>query len=43
MRDENGGIAIEDSVGLKPKMYSVLIKNSKNEIVKGIYICIYTK
>ena len=43
MRDENGGIPIEDSVGLKPKMYSVLIKNSKNEIVKGIYICIYTK
>ena len=43
MRDENGGIAIEDFVGLKPRMYSVLIKNSKNEIVKGIYICMYTK
>ena len=29
MKDETGGVAIEEFVGLKPKMYSFLVDNNK--------------
>ena len=29
MKDEVGGIALKEFVGLKPKMYSILVRNSK--------------
>ena len=35
MKDETGGVAIDGLVGLKPKMYSFLVDNSKHEEVKG--------
>ena len=31
MKDETGGVAIEEYVGLKPKMYSFLVDNIKKE------------
>ena len=31
MKDEIGGVAIEEFVGLKPKMYSFLIDNSEHK------------
>ena len=31
MNDETGGVAIEEFVGLKPKMYSFLIDNGENK------------
>ena len=31
MKDETGGDAIEEYVGLKPKMYSFLVDNIKKE------------
>ena len=31
MKDETGGVAIEEYVGLKPKMYSLLIDNIKTQ------------
>ena len=31
MKDETGGAAIEEYVGLKPKMYSFLVDNIKKE------------
>ena len=31
MKDETGGAAIEEFVGLKPKMYSFLVDNSEHE------------
>ena len=36
MKDENGGIAIEDFVGLKPKMYLVLVDNSEHKTAEGM-------
>ena len=36
MKDETGGIAFEESVGLKPKMYSLLIDNSEHEKAKRV-------
>ena len=37
MKDETAGVAIEEFVGLKPKMYSDLVDdNSQHEKVKGI-------
>ena len=30
MKDETGGVAIEEFVGLKPKMYSFLVGNSEH-------------
>ena len=31
MKDETGGVAIEEFVGLKPKMYSFLVDNSHHK------------
>ena len=31
MKDETGGVAIEEFVGLKPKMYSFLVGNSEHK------------
>ena len=36
MKVETGGIAIEESVGFKPKMYSFVIDNSENKNVKCV-------
>ena len=37
MKDEIGGLAIEEFVGLKPKMYSFLVDdNSEHEKTKGL-------
>ena len=33
MKDETGGVAIEEYVGLKPKMYSFLVDNIKKQKV----------
>ena len=35
MKDEIGGVAIEEFVGLKPKMYSFLIDNSEHKKQKA--------
>ena len=31
MKDETGGVAIEEFIGLKPEMYSFLIENNKHK------------
>ena len=36
MKDETGGVAIEEFVGLKPKMYSFLVDNSEHKEAKGV-------
>ena len=37
MKDETAGIALEEFVGLKPKMYSYLVyDNTKDEKVKSV-------
>ena len=36
MKDETGGVAIEEFVGLKPKMYSFLLDNSEHRKAKGV-------
>ena len=36
MKDETGGVAIEEFVGLKPKMYSFLVDNSEHNKAKGV-------
>ena len=36
MKDQTGGDAIEEFVGLKPKMYSFLVENSKHKKAKGV-------
>ena len=36
MKDKTGGVAIEEFVGLKPKMYSFLVHNSEHEKAKGV-------
>ena len=36
MKDEAGGVAIEEFVGLKPKMYSFLVENSQHKKAKGV-------
>ena len=35
MKDETGGIALEDIVGLKPMMYSFLVNGSSKHINKS--------
>ena len=35
MKDETGGVAIEEFVGLKPKMYSFLVDNSEHKKPKA--------
>ena len=36
MKDETGGVATEKFVGLKLKMYSFLVDNSKHKKAKGV-------
>ena len=36
MKDETGGVVIEEVVGLKPKMYSFLVENSEHKKAKGM-------
>ena len=36
MKDETGGVATEKFVGLKLKMYSFLVDNSKHKKAKGM-------
>ena len=36
MKDDTGGVAIEEFVGLKPKMYSFLLDNSEHKKTKGV-------
>ena len=37
MKDETGGVVIEEFVGWKPKMYSFLVDdNSEHEKAKGV-------
>ena len=36
MKDETGRIAIEEFVGLKPKMYSFLVDNSEHKKAKSV-------
>ena len=35
IKDETGGVAIEEFVGLKPKMYSCLVDKSEHKNAKG--------
>ena len=36
MKDETGGVAIEETVGLKPKMYSFWLGNNEHKKAKGM-------
>ena len=36
MKDETGGVAIEEFLGWKPKMYSFLADNNKHKKAKGV-------
>ena len=36
MKDETGGVAIEEFVGLKPKMYSFVVENNEHIKAKGV-------
>ena len=36
MKDKAGGVAVEEFVGLKPKMYSFLVDNSENKKAKDV-------
>ena len=36
MKDETGGVAIEEFVGLKPKMCSFLVDDSERKKAKGV-------
>ena len=36
MKDESGGVEIEKWVGLKPKMYSLLVDNNEHKKAKGV-------
>ena len=36
MRDETGGVVIEEFFGLKPKMYSFWVENNENKKTKGV-------
>ena len=36
MKDEIGGVVIEEFVGLKSKMYSVLVDDSEHKKAKGV-------
>ena len=38
MKDETGGVAIEEFVGLKPKMYSFLVGNDEHKKAYKRYI-----
>ena len=36
MKDETGGVAIEEFVGLKPEMYSFLVDNKEHKKAKCV-------
>ena len=36
MKDETGGVSIEEVVGLKPKMYSFFVDNNEHKKIKGV-------
>ena len=36
MKDETGGVTIEELVGLKPKMYPFLVDNNEHKKAKGV-------
>ena len=36
IKDKTGGVAIEEFVGLKPKMYSPLVDNNEHKKAKGV-------
>ena len=36
MKSETDGVAIEEIVGLKPKMYSFLVENNEHKKAKGV-------
>ena len=36
MKDDTGGVAIEEFVGLKPKTYTFLVDNIEHEKAKGV-------
>ena len=36
MKDETGGVTIEEFVGLKPKMYSFLVDNDEHKKAKDV-------
>ena len=36
MKDETGGVAIAEIVGLKPKMYTFLVDNNEHKKAKGM-------
>ena len=36
MKDETGGVAIEEFAGLKPRIYSFLVDNNEHKKAKGI-------
>ena len=36
MKDQTGGVSIEEFVGLKPKMYSFIVDNNEHDKTKGV-------
>ena len=36
MKNETEGVAIKEFVGLKPKMYSLLVENNSHKKAKGV-------
>ena len=36
MKNETGGVVIEEIVGLKPKIYSFLVGNNEHKKAKGV-------
>ena len=36
LKDETGGVAIEEFIGLKPQIYSLLVDNSEHKKAKGV-------
>ena len=36
MKDETGGVAVKEFVGLKPEMYSFLVDNNNHKKAKGV-------
>ena len=36
MKEETGGVAFEEFIGLKPKMYSLLVDNSEHKKAKSV-------
>ena len=36
MKDQTGGVSIEEFVGLKPKIYSFIVDNNEHDKTKGV-------